>query len=134
MDKASVLEDAIKYLKQLEEKVKDLEEQAAKSTVESVVLVKKSQFLHATDDGNSSCDENFEKQQSYDDHLPEIEVRLSEKSVLIRMHCENRKGLIVKALSEIENLHLTVISTSVVPFGSSLDVTDSVFFSPIVVF
>ncbi|KAL0377964.1 UNVERIFIED_CONTAM: Transcription factor [Sesamum radiatum] len=44
-DKTSVLGDAIKYLKYLQERVKTLEEKAAKKTMESVVLVKKSQIL-----------------------------------------------------------------------------------------
>lgn len=56
MDKASVLGDAIKYLKHLQERVKTLEEQAAKKTMESVVFVKKSQVY--VDDDLSSTDEN----------------------------------------------------------------------------
>ncbi|WOK92266.1 transcription factor bHLH18-like [Canna indica] len=121
MDKASVLGDAIKYLKQLEEKVKSLEEQAAKRTVESAVLVKRSQLC--ADDDSSSCDENFEGQQ-WNESLPEIEAKMSEKSILIKIHCENGKGVLVKALSEIEKLHLSVVNTSVIPFaGSSLDIT-----------
>ncbi|XP_064999326.1 transcription factor bHLH18-like [Musa acuminata AAA Group] len=120
-DKASVLGDAIKYLKQLEEKVKVLEEQAAKRTVESAVLVKKSQLC--ADDDSSSCDENFEGRQC-GDSLPEIEAKISEKAILVKIHCENRKGVLVKALSEIEQLHLSVVSASVMPFGTySLDMT-----------
>nr|CAD1822383.1 unnamed protein product [Ananas comosus var. bracteatus] len=83
MDKASVLGDAIKYLKQLQEKVDTLEEQAAKRTVESAVLVKKSRCSPTT---------------------------------IVRV--------LVKALSEIERLHLSIVNTSVVPFAnSSLDIT-----------
>nr|XP_010936244.1 transcription factor bHLH18 [Elaeis guineensis] len=120
MDKASVLGDAIKYLKQLQEKVKSLEEQNAKRTVESAVLVKKSQ-LSSDDDG--SYDENFGGQPS-GESLPEIGAKMSEKSVLIKIHCEKSKGILVKALCEIEKLHLTVINTSVIPFASSLlDIT-----------
>ncbi|KAG6471583.1 hypothetical protein ZIOFF_069027 [Zingiber officinale] len=122
MDKASVLGDAIKYLKQLEEKVKVLEEQSARRTVESAVLVKKSQLC--ADDGSSSCDENFVGQQELGESLPEIEAKMSEKSILIKIHCENGKGVLVKALSEVEKFHLSVLSTSVIPFvGSSLDIT-----------
>ncbi|KAK1383300.1 hypothetical protein POM88_021035 [Heracleum sosnowskyi] len=42
MDKASVLGDAIKYLKQLQEKVKTLEEQTRRKSTESVALANKS--------------------------------------------------------------------------------------------
>ncbi|URD93612.1 hypothetical protein MUK42_01486 [Musa troglodytarum] len=121
MDKASVLSDAIKYLKQLQENVKALEDQVAKRNVESAVLVKKYQLC--ADDDSSSCTENFNERQS-GESLPEIEARVCEKTILIRIHCENRKGVLVKALCEIEKLHLSVTNTSVMPFaGSSLDIT-----------
>ena len=115
MDKASVLGDAIKYLKELQERVEFLEEQTKKRTVESVVFVKKSQI--SADDDTSSCDENFDGRS--DEALPEIEARISEKDVLIRIHCEKQKGVIVKIINEIEKLHLSVVNTSVLPFGNS---------------
>ncbi|KAK3011181.1 hypothetical protein RJ639_011460 [Escallonia herrerae] len=120
MDKTSVLGDAIKYLKLLQERVKILEEQATMQTIESVVLVKKSQLL-VEDEGSSdenplgSCNENS---------LPEIEARVCDKSVLLRIHCEKRKGVLVKILSEVEKLNLSVANTSVSPFGTlALDIT-----------
>ncbi|KAK1394661.1 Transcription factor bHLH25 [Heracleum sosnowskyi] len=42
MDKASVLGDAIKYLKQFQEKVKTVEEQTRRKSTESVALANKS--------------------------------------------------------------------------------------------
>ncbi|URD73590.1 hypothetical protein MUK42_25851 [Musa troglodytarum] len=120
-DKASVLGEAIKYLKQLEGKVKVLEEQAAKRTVESAVLVRKSQ--PCADNDSSSRDGNFDGRQR-GDSLPEIEAKISEKAILVKIHCENRKGVLVKALSEIGQLHLSVVSASAMPFAtSSLDIT-----------
>ncbi|WCJ32061.1 basic helix-loop-helix (bHLH) DNA-binding superfamily protein [Euphorbia peplus] len=119
-DKASVLAEAIKYLKQMQDRVKTLEEQAAKRTMESVVYVKKSQVY--ADDELSSSDENSDG--SCDQPLPEIEARVSDKDVLIRIHCENQKGCVQKLLSQVEKLPLNVINTSVLPFGNStLDVT-----------
>nr|DAD28700.1 TPA_asm: hypothetical protein HUJ06_030168 [Nelumbo nucifera] len=92
MDKASVLGDAIKYLKQLQERVKILEEQTVKKRVESVVLVKRSQI--SADNDNSSSDENNLGGGRSDDEaaLSEIEARVSDKDVLIRVHCEKQKG------------------------------------------
>ncbi|XXG48995.1 hypothetical protein AAC387_Pa02g3297 [Persea americana] len=120
MDKASVLGDAIKYVKQLQDKVKTMEEQTLKKTVESVVFIKKSQLCG--DDDLSSSDENFDGHS--DEPLPEIEARVSEKNILIRVHCEKRKGTLVKALDEIEKLHLSIVNTSVIPFANSaLDIT-----------
>ncbi|KAL2531690.1 Transcription factor bHLH [Abeliophyllum distichum] len=110
MDEALVLENAIRNLKYLQERVEILEEQARKP----VVHVKKSQLV--VDDVGSSSSE----QQS----IPSIEARVCDKHVLLRIHCEKRKGVLVKILGEIEKLHLGVVNTSVVPFGSSsLDIT-----------
>lgn len=122
MDKASVLGDAIKYVKDLQERVNMLEEQTKKRTVESVVFVKKSQLI-STDDDTSSSNESSDS-RSDEALLPEIEARVSEKDVLIRIHCEKQKGFMGKILSEIEKLHLSVINTSVLPFGNStFDIT-----------
>ncbi|KAG8478478.1 hypothetical protein CXB51_028271 [Gossypium anomalum] len=123
MDKASVLGDAVKYVKQLQERVKVLEEQTKKRTVESVVFVRKSQL--SADDESSSCeDNNSELGPSSDAALPEIEARVSDHDVLVRIHCENHKGFVAKILSEIENLHLSVVNSTALPFGNStLDIT-----------
>ncbi|KAK7246670.1 hypothetical protein RIF29_41540 [Crotalaria pallida] len=123
MDKASVLEDAIKYLKQMQEKVSSLEEeQNRKKTVESVVFVKKTILSSNTDDGEDpSLDTGG---PLFEEALPEIEARVCERNVLIRVHCEKNKGVIEKTISEIEKLHLKVINTSALTFGSfALDIT-----------
>lgn len=117
MDKASVLGDAIEYLKRLEEQVKSLEDQVTKRPAEKAVLVKKSRLC--ADDDDSSSDEHRRGGPA-----PEIEARVCDKAVLIKIHCENHKGVLVKALSEIEKLHLSVANTSVIPFAAaSLDIT-----------
>lgn len=122
MDKASVLGDAIKYLKQLEERVKSLEEQIKETTtVESVVFIKKS-LLSADQDETSSCDENFDGCSK--EAVRDIEARVSDKNVLIRIHCKKQKGFVPKILSEIEEHHLSVINSSVLPFGKhAMDIT-----------
>ncbi|KAI3964725.1 hypothetical protein MKW92_010516 [Papaver armeniacum] len=122
MDKASVLGDAVKYLKQLQEKVRTLEELTTKKTVESVIFLKKTQIY--ADDNESSSDENSVTGSTCDEPLPEIEARVSHKNVLIRIHCENRNGVFVKILSQIEKLHLSIISSNAIPFDdSSLAIT-----------
>lgn len=87
--------------------------------MESVVLVKKSQIVE--DEGSSdekSC------RGSDGQSLPEIRARVCNKSVLLKIHLEKRKGILVKILTEVEKLNLAVVNTSVIPFGSlTLDIT-----------
>ncbi|XVF17443.1 hypothetical protein REPUB_Repub10bG0122700 [Reevesia pubescens] len=119
-DKASVLGDAIKYMKQLQEQVNNLEEQVAKKTVESVIFVRKTQIY--ADDETSSSDENFHSQSNKP--FPEIEARVSDKDVLIRIHCEKNKGCISNIINEVEKLHLSVLNSNVLPFGqATIDIT-----------
>lgn len=121
MDKASVLGDAIKYIKQLQDKVKTLEEQTRKKNMESVVFVKKTQ-LFANDD-NSSSEEN-NSSGPFEETLPEIEARFCDNNVMIRIHCEKRKGVVEKTIAEVEKLQLKFINSSVLTFGGcALDVT-----------
>ncbi|KAK6151096.1 hypothetical protein DH2020_016028 [Rehmannia glutinosa] len=118
-DKTSVLGDAIKYLKYLQERVKILEEQATKKTMESVVLVKKSQASMEDDD-------YFEEKSpsSNEQPLPEIEARICNTQILIRVHCENQKGLLANLIDKVEKLNLTIVNTNVASFGSlALDIT-----------
>ncbi|XP_027339199.1 transcription factor bHLH25-like [Abrus precatorius] len=121
MDKASVLGEAIRYLKQMQEKVSALEEeQNRKKTVQSVVIVKKSQLSNDSEDSSSSDTGG----NTLNEALPEIEARFCERNVLIRVHCEKNKGVIEKTISEIEKLHLKVINSSALTFGSfALDIT-----------
>ncbi|XP_045831786.1 transcription factor bHLH18-like [Trifolium pratense] len=125
MDKASVLGDAIKYVKELKEQVKVLEEQTKKKSVESVMVVKKLSQLYVDEDvsdtSSNSCDENSdETSKTYLSSLPEVEARLSGKNVLIRILCEKDKGVMVNVYREIEKLHLSVIDASSFSFGSSV--------------
>ncbi|MED6134058.1 hypothetical protein PIB30_033983 [Stylosanthes scabra] len=118
-DKASVLGDAIKYLKQLQEKVKALEEeQNMRKAVESVVFVKKFQL------SNNAEDNSLESEGLFHEALPEIEARFCDKNVLIRIHCEKNRGVVEKAINQIEKLHLKVTNSSAMSFGScALDIT-----------
>ncbi|CAK8562583.1 unnamed protein product [Lathyrus sativus] len=118
MDKATILEDAIIHLKQLKERVESLEEQVADTKVESAVFVKRS-ILFANDDSSSSFDENS------DQSLPKIEARVSGKHMLIRIHCEKHHGRSATAiLNKLEKHHLTIQSSSVLPFGNKyIDIT-----------
>ena len=120
MDKASVLGDAINYVKQLQERVKTLEEEVNKKAVESAVFVNRS-VLYSDDDGSSSDDSSTGRS---DRPLPEIEARVSGKEVLIRIHCDKHNGCCATILSHLQHLNLTVHSSSFLPFGdSTIDIT-----------
>ncbi|XP_027346367.1 transcription factor bHLH18-like [Abrus precatorius] len=130
MDKASVLGDAIKYVKQLKEQVKVLEEkQSKRKSEELVVFVKKSQVVTTDEDvsdtSSNSCGfGNSDDPSKTNLPLPEVEARVSKKNVLIRIHCEKEKTAVVNIFREIEKLHLSVTSSSAFSFGSSvLDMT-----------
>lgn len=122
MDKASILGDAIKYLQELQERVRILEEEAVRRTVESpsVVFVRKCEI--GIDDFVSSNEDDTTN--LIEEQLPEIEARVSDNYVLVRVHCEKHKGCVPKIFAEIEKLNLSILNSNVLPFGSSLlDVT-----------
>ncbi|XP_058772873.1 transcription factor bHLH18-like [Vicia villosa] len=131
MDKASVLGDAIKYMKQLQEQVKILEQKNQRNNIESVVYVEKTKSCSSDEDvsvsdtsSNTGNGGNCCHPSKMNRSLPEVEARVSEKNVLIRIHCEKEKGVLMKIIQVIENLNLSVISNSTLLFGTmKLDIT-----------
>ncbi|KAF8017556.1 hypothetical protein BT93_H2666 [Corymbia citriodora subsp. variegata] len=119
LDKASVLGDTIKYLKQLEERVKILEEEVATRTVESAIFAKKPSLQRGDSVVSFSSYDPLIDQQ-----LPEVEARVSGKNVLIKVQCEKCEGCIKEVMKQMEEMNLTTLNISVLAFGSSLlDVT-----------
>lgn len=124
VDKASILGGAIRHVKELQERLKVVEEQATSkmSEAKSAVYVKRTNLqVSSTDDDTSSSDyDSFSGRPT-----PEIEARFSNKDVLIRIHCQNRKGCLSYLLDKIDNLNnLTILNSCALPFGqSNLDIT-----------
>ncbi|KAG5021464.1 hypothetical protein JHK82_017365 [Glycine max] len=110
-DKASVLRAAIDYVKQLQERVQELEKQDKKRSTESVIFIKKPD-PNGNDEDTTSTETNCSI-------LPEMEARVMGKEVLIEIHCEKENGVELKILDHLENLHLSVTGSSVLPFGNS---------------
>lgn len=111
-DKASVLTKTIEYIKQIQEKVKTLEEQvAAKDPIDEAELTSKQSKLVSV--------------SSNDGQSPKIELKVSVNTYLIKIHCTQAcKGTLVKALNVIENLHLKVVSANSTQFSERiLDIT-----------
>ncbi|MCO5581396.1 hypothetical protein L7F22_035280 [Adiantum nelumboides] len=110
MDKASILGDAIKYVKQLQDRLNTMEECSPKMV--SMALKK------------SGGDATTESSDTGSFYQPDIEVRLVGKNVLIRVHCEKKKSLLLKMLAELEKLHLSVVNANVLSFTAmTLDLT-----------
>ncbi|XBH53752.1 hypothetical protein VPH35_076182 [Triticum aestivum] len=126
MDKATILSDAVKYVKEQQEKLKALEDRNLRSVaVESVVLVKKSRTAVPQDDDVGGCCRSpsagpgaaaGSTTTTTGSVLPEIEARISESNVMVRIHCEDGKGVLIRLLAEVEGLHLSITHANAVPF------------------
>ncbi|KAL6883379.1 hypothetical protein ACP4OV_010793 [Aristida adscensionis] len=108
-DKVSLLGSTIKYVKQLEEKVKTLEQQSARRTSESTVVF----ASQSTDD---DCSEGLSGSSG---SSPAIKANIHGDTVLLKICCEERRGLLVMLVSQLENLGLSIINTNVLPFTDS---------------
>ncbi|KAI4986442.1 hypothetical protein ZWY2020_019072 [Hordeum vulgare] len=118
MDKATILSDAVRYVKEQQEKLKAFEDRDVRS-IDSVVLVKRP-CISGVDDGCPSPSSGATRGlQTARISLPEIEATLSEINVMVRIHCEDGKGVLVTLLAEVEGLHLTITHTNVVSFPAS---------------
>lgn len=112
MDKASILKDAVEYIKQLQEYSKALEEEASKQLGKP----KHPNTIRMTEDIDKS-----EYQSSA--LISDIKARFCDGEILVRMHCKNPEKVTLKLLGELEKLHLTIVNCSVIPFDKSHDIT-----------
>lgn len=111
LDKASLLEDGIKYLKTLQERVRVLEEEEERRSSISAVA--------AREDSSS-----YNSTSSDESEGPEIQARISDKHVLIKIFCKKEMGLMSRIPSEImEKMHLNVVDMRIMPFGTALHIT-----------
>lgn len=117
MDKAHVLREAINYVKQLQERIEELEEDIRKNGVESAITIIRS---HLCIDDDSNTDEEC---YGPNEALPEVEARVLGKEVLIKIHCGKHYGILLEVMSELERLHLYISASNVLPFGNTLDIT-----------
>ncbi|KNA06060.1 hypothetical protein SOVF_184400, partial [Spinacia oleracea] len=93
IDKTTVLGEAIKHMRQLQEKVKVLEEIAAKRIVESVVIDYSASG--GSNGGGGSGDSGDSGDGGYSDRSPPaIEVKTTSNTVLLRICCDKHNGLL----------------------------------------
>ncbi|AQK88318.1 Transcription factor bHLH28 [Zea mays] len=104
--------------KELQEKLKALEDGGSGSndrSIESWVLVKKPCSVVPGDDaGSPSWDSSGASPAT--NQLPEIEARFLNKNVMVRIHCEDGKGVVVRVLAELEELPLSIVHANVMSF------------------
>jgi len=129
MDKATILSDAAKYVKELQQRLKALEEEAAAGSNgrsnETVVRVKNKKPCNAAvaapdeNDGSPSpTSASSGPPATGKPALPEIQARFSEKSAMVRIHFGGGKGVTVTVLAEVEDLGLSIVHANVMPFSA----------------
>ncbi|WVZ21796.1 hypothetical protein V8G54_000340 [Vigna mungo] len=107
MDKTSILDKASNYVRELEQRVRELEQEVQSNKV----CASSSSCYEVNSNGPNAI-------------LPEVKVRVLQKEVLIIVHCEKQKGIVLKILSHLENINLSVLNSSVLRFGkSTIDIT-----------
>lgn len=106
MDKCYVLSEAVNYTKQLQKRIKELENQKKDNKANPAIFKWKSQV-------------SSNKKKS-SESLLEVEARVKEKEVLIRIHCEKQKNMVLKIHELLEKFNLTITSSTMLPFGASI--------------
>ncbi|XP_015938057.2 transcription factor bHLH18-like [Arachis duranensis] len=125
IDKSTILSEAISHVKQLKQRVKELEEQKKKISVESVsFIIRKSHLMNGTNNKDDEKGAINNKAATSEALLPTVEARVLKNDVLIRIHCMKQSGIMLKILRHLKSFDLSAISNSVLPFGNStLDIT-----------
>ncbi|CAN6240157.1 unnamed protein product [Urochloa humidicola] len=111
-DKATILGDAVRYVKELQEKLRALEADGSNGGRRSLVVLAKKPRVATPDDEDAVL-------PAYDSAAndnAEIDAEISGDNVMVRIRCKDAKGVIVRLLTEVEGLHLSIVDTNVMPF------------------
>ena len=125
MDKATILSDATRYVRDLQEKLRALQKDGGGRGMQSAVLASKKPRIAAAavddEDGGAHPNAAGGPAATRNNALPEIEVRISEgNAVMVRIHCRDAKGVVVRSLAEVEGLPLSITHTNVVQFSATV--------------
>ncbi|XP_065031172.1 transcription factor EGL1-like [Musa acuminata AAA Group] len=126
VDKASILDDTTRYLKQLERRVQELE--SCRETAELSDRDRRKQhpdvsertsdnYIHReiTDGRKASANKRKardmdEAEAEHEHHCVEVSVTMKEKEVVVKMHCPWREYLLPEIVESMSNLHLDPLS------------------------
>ena len=112
--------EAINYVKQLEERVKGLEEDIKKKDAGSASTITRSHVL--IDKDNAIGEMKTGECSGRNELLLEVEAMVLGNEVLIKIHCGMQEGIVVNIMSQLQLLHLSITTTNVLPFGNTLDI------------
>ncbi|CAL0321591.1 unnamed protein product [Lupinus luteus] len=126
MDRASILGDAIEYLRDLKQKVNDLHNELQSVPCGSSGTVTPSSSFHSVPTLPSRVKDELclSNLSSPKGHSPKVEVRLSEeRAINIHMFCARKPGLFLSTMRAIDSLGLEVQQAVISCFnGFALDV------------
>ncbi|KNA13229.1 hypothetical protein SOVF_118740 [Spinacia oleracea] len=118
IDKTTILGEAIKHMKHLQEKVNALETLAAQQkTLKSMVVVKKYQLTVANDDNNDDNDNGSRNNAiNFNNSIPEIQVKTTDDTLLLKVHCEQQEKIMTKLFDVVVKHHMSVVNCALIPF------------------
>ncbi|CAN6331348.1 unnamed protein product [Urochloa humidicola] len=120
MDKATILSDAAKYVKELQQRLKDMEEAAAAGS--NARSAKKpcngGAIVVPDENGSPSITTSASSSGLPKPALPEIQAWFSENTAMVRVHCQSGKGVAGTVLAEVEELGLSIAHANVMPFSA----------------
>ncbi|XP_027174793.1 transcription factor bHLH19-like [Coffea eugenioides] len=111
LDKSSVIEGTIKHLKELQERLKALEEGRNREHGQESVVYQKKPCIRFHQEASLS---------SFDQSLTNLEVRILKGNVLVKACCRRRSGFTDAFLHAMEKLDLVIESCSFMPFADNL--------------
>ncbi|MED6116258.1 hypothetical protein PIB30_098449 [Stylosanthes scabra] len=128
MDKASVLGDSIKYVKELKERLAVLEEECKKTkALPPMAILNKQADSELCEESIVAAASSYGKGDDTESSslpLPQVEARECGQELFLRFHCRKEEDILVRIFSEIQSLRLMVLNSSVLSFGDSiLDIT-----------